>query len=162
MLQIFSSAEIMAEKIPEAEGSRTADLRAHDSDNRYLIEVKTRTDDETLTAELREQGYAYRVSPLGPTNAVSGIAQHAATQLNGLHSTGEFRLVWFHVRSIRRAEETLAEQVRHTLYGISRVAGTGRGAKAPPCYFFPRERIFSPPGTRRCRDRVSRPPSALP
>src|SRR5262249_13764548 len=117
-------------------------LRAHDSDSRYLIEVKTRTDDETLTEELREHGSAYRVSPLGPTNAVSGILQHAATQLNGLLSTGEFRLVWFRVRSRRGEEETLAERVRHTLYGISPVAGTGRGSKAPPCYFFHESTFF--------------------
>lgn len=43
--------------------------------------------------------------------------------------------------SQRGADETLAEQLRHTLYGIERVSGTGKGATAPPCYYF-RDSVF--------------------
>jgi hypothetical protein len=135
VVRVLESIGISAEKIPERTNSRTADLLASDSERRYLIEVKKRTDDETLTREVQETGEAYRTWPLGPTKAVAGILQHAMTQVDATLSDA-LRLIWVRVESRRAGEYTLAEQVRHTLYGISRVAGTGRGAKAPACYFF--------------------------
>src|SRR5688572_29304953 len=62
VIRVLSLAGIRAEKIPEST-SRTPDLRAQDPEHRYLVEVKTRTDDETLTRDLRETGYAQRATP---------------------------------------------------------------------------------------------------
>lgn len=134
VIGILASVGISVEKIPES-ADRTPDLLAWDSDHRYLIEVKTRTDDETLTKEVREKGTAYRTRPVGRTEAVAGIFQHAMSQIDA-RASDELRLVWVCVRSGRGGEHTLAEQIRYTLYGISRVAGGGRGSGAPECYFF--------------------------
>lgn len=131
---ILASIGISAEKIPES-SARTPDLLARDSDSSYLFEVKTRTDDETLTKEVQDKGTAYRTWPVGPTKAVAGIFQYAMSQIDA-RATNELRLVWVCVQSKRGGEHTLAEQIRHTLYGISRVAGSGRGSTAPECYFF--------------------------
>lgn len=131
---LLESVGISAEKIPESSGL-TPDLSARDANHRYLIEVKTRTDDETLARELREKQSAYRVWPVGPTKAVVGIFQHAISQIDA-RASDELRLVWVCVRSRRGGEHTLVEQIRHTLYGISLVVGGGRGTTSPVCYFF--------------------------
>lgn len=144
VIRLLGSIGIEAEKIPEST-DRTPDLIAHDAGHRYLIEVKTRTDDETVTPELLRSGSAYRVSPIAPTNTAGAIFRDAVRQLDSASVTDELKLIWLCVRSRRGAEDTLAEQARHTLYGISRVGGTGRGSKAPPCYFFHESVFFSYP-----------------
>jgi hypothetical protein len=139
VVSVLASVGISAEKIPES-SQRTPDLLASDSERRYLIEVKSRSDDETLKTELREKRMAYRTWPVGPTKAVVGIFQYAISQI-AAKASDELRLIWVCVESRRGGEQTLADQVRHTLYGISRIAGSGRAATAPECYFF-HESIF--------------------
>jgi hypothetical protein len=115
---------------------------AQDTDAvRYLIEVKTRTDDETVREELLATGFAYRISPVGWSNRVATILHDAAVQLRASTEASAIRLVWICLRSKRESNEMFSEQIRHTLYGIARVAGSGRGASAPPCYYF-HESVF--------------------
>jgi len=140
VIRLLSSIGIEAEKIPESM-NRSPDLEAHDDAHRYLIEVKTRTDDESVTQELGAAGVAYQMSPIAPTNATSEIFRDAVQQLDSFGVTERVKLVWLCIRSRRKSDETLAEQAKHTLYGISRVGGTGLGAKAPACYFF-HESVF--------------------
>lgn len=133
---LLGNIGLTVEKIPEA-ATRTPDLLAYDTHDRFLLEVKTRTDDETIAKELREKRAAMRTSPIGPTKGVAGIFQHAMSQLDA-RAQDEFRLVWVCVRSVRGAEHTLIEQVRHTLYGITLVVGGSLGRRALECYFFHR------------------------
>ncbi len=140
VLNRLSAIGIDAEKLPESTG-RTPDIAAYDPATKYVIEVKTRTDDETVVRELKETGEAYRVSPIGPTNTAGTIFQDAIGQLSAYGDREALKVIWLCVRSRRGATSTLADQLRHTLYGISRVAGGGVGAKAPPCYYF-HESVF--------------------
>ena len=139
VVSILESIGISATKLPE-NSDRTPDLRACDTTHRYIIEVKTRTDDATLARELRERGTAYRRSTLGPTKAVTGIFQHAISQIDA-YASDELRVVWMCVESRRGAEYMLAEQVRQTLYGSTLIVGGTLGNKAVECYFF-HESIF--------------------
>jgi len=140
VLRRLAAAGTPGEKISEST-TRTADILARDEQRSYLIEVKTRTDDQTVRTELAESGMVYRVAPLAWTSTVATIFDEAADQLSSFDNTNALKLVWLCVRSARGANYTLAEQARHTLYGISRVAGSGVGAKAPSCYYF-HESVF--------------------
>lgn len=124
---------ITAQKIAEAR-ARTADLMASDGEHRYVIEVKTRTDDDRLATQIASADIVYRRWPVGPTSTVAAILQQAMAQIDAT-SEDELRLIWICVRSFRHGEYTLAEQIRQTLYGISRIAGSEDDA-APECYFF--------------------------
>jgi len=140
---ILSRIGLTVEKVPEST-TRTPDLLAYDDTHRFLIEVKTRTDDATLSKELRKKRTAYRTSSIGPTKGVAGIFQHAMTQLEA-KAQDEFQLVWVRIHSCRGAEQTLTEQVRHTLYGITLVVGGSLGNRALECYFFHRSTFYRYP-----------------
>ncbi len=140
VIGVLARAGVTAEKIPETT-HRTPDLHGSDGTLEYLIEVKLRTDDETLTKEVQAKGYAYRDTPVAWTNTTATIFQDAIQQLDAANASDALKLVWVCARSRRGSEWTLAEQVRHTLYGISRVGGSGRGSNAPECLFFD-ESIF--------------------
>ncbi|MEO8379784.1 MAG: hypothetical protein ABI779_08990 [Acidobacteriota bacterium] len=140
VIDVLARAGVTAEKIREST-HRTPDLHGSDGTLHYLIEVKLRTDDETLTKEVQERGYAYRKTPVAWTNTTATIFQDAIQQLDAADDPDAIKLVWVCARSRRGSEWTVAAQVRHTLYGISRVSGSGRGSNAPECLFF-NESIF--------------------
>lgn len=79
VIGVLKAAEIAAEKIPETT-CHTPDLLAQDERNRYVVEVKRRKDDETLSRELQDVGYGYRESPIAWTSTVASILQVAANQ----------------------------------------------------------------------------------
>ncbi len=147
VMDVLQKANIVSEKIPETT-HRTPDLVAHDDEHSYLLEVKSRTDDTELTSKLRKRGSVRRTTPIAWTNTAAGILQDAVKQLRAANTTDELQLVWICIRSRLGRETALAEQLRHTLYGISRVHGTGRACTTPPCFFFHDSVFF------RCRELV--------
>lgn len=136
VMRTLASAGIAAEKVPESPPRRTPDLLAHDDANRYLIEVKGRTDDETLTRELRDECLAHRTTPIAWGGTVAAIFDDAIKQLDAAGDAEALKLIWLRVRSQRGSKVALADQARYTLYGIRRIHGSDRGKGAPLCFFF--------------------------
>src|SRR5262249_11659789 len=76
-----------------------ADLRASDSENGYVIEVKSKEDDPqqiiAFNEELETTGSASRSTPMGRVNRLSGLYRDAVKQLRATpHQSNDFHLVW--------------------------------------------------------------------
>jgi hypothetical protein len=126
--------------------TETADYRVSDGDNRYVIEVKRKEDDdariEAFNKKFAETGEARREEPAGRTNAIAGIIQKAAGQLKSIACPGEFKVIWFAPRG--ESPELQIDQFRSTVYGeVPMILVTGNQVRPPvPCYYYTFSKFF--------------------
>lgn len=127
-------------RLEEATDTRTADFRVADGTTSYLIEVKSKVDDEGFYVKLRSGDPVICDEPRGPRNVMSRIVRDAADQLGSTPADdSEFRMIWFVAEG--RDADLQAEQFRSTLYGTADLLVAGRG-EAVRCYYFTYSEFF--------------------
>lgn len=128
---------IVADKLPENSEQPSCDFRAEDTADHYWIEVKSRTGDQELRAELQAHGHATRYRTTGYSLTMAAILDDAVSQLTASAAEDPgFRLVWMLLTDHGDAPLHF-DQVRATVFGVHDVwdMALGEGA-ALPCYYF--------------------------
>jgi hypothetical protein len=92
------------DEVPVDRG-QTADLLVSDKESKYLIEVKDKSESDSLATEMAEsfkRGELHESSsPLAYNNRISGVLRKAQKQLDDTaKEAGTFQLIWFHATGI--------------------------------------------------------------
>ncbi len=133
----LESIGIAAQKLPEHPSSPTCDFRAEDPDSLYWIEVKTRTGDDVLRAELRERGEAYRSRTTGYHSTMAAILDDAVKQLTASSAEEPGFLIAWLLFTDPGSSDLHFEQFVATVFGTVDVWDMALGERAAkPCYFF--------------------------
>jgi hypothetical protein len=121
------------------EDRKTPDLLVVKSGQRFLIEVKAKSDDLEALLERRRKLKRGELVMHGarwtPMNTIASIAKDGACQLNDYPSEDrDFSLLWVHAEG----EDPLsqAKQITSTLYGKTRVFSLLNSKFSYECYFF--------------------------
>lgn len=125
------------ERVPESH-QRTPDYRIPFSKRDVLLELKIKSDDPGQIGKsqsiLEAGGIASRSKPLRPTNTVSGVISDGAKQMIEYDpETKCHHVLWLHASG--HDSYAHEEQLRHTLYGVQRLASLQR-PELIHCYFF--------------------------
>jgi hypothetical protein len=137
--QLLSSEGFKVERIKTKE-SRTADFIVKDNDGlTYIIEVKTKIDDGSFEAELKEKGVAVTSEKHESKSTLRAIFRNKTKQLEDTESKEEdLKILWFY--TMGRDPETQVAQCEATLMGRVDIVipGDKEGieAKSVPCYYF--------------------------
>jgi hypothetical protein len=111
---------LTATRVPTAE-ARTPDFLIDGEQPGYVLEVKSRFDDESFPKEL-ERGYtAVRSRSLGHDRWTVDQARDARKQLMSDPARERFWVLWFAVNCMS-SSEAMFDQVIGTLYGVRQVA----------------------------------------
>lgn len=127
-------------EIPKRHGVLTPDFHAAKNGEDFIVEMKSRWDDEAqLEAEgevLESGGVASRSGTINRTNAVSGIVAYAVKQIESfLGPAGAFKIVWLHASGFD--PELQFMQFRGSLYGLRDILDMGEGkGNFTECYYF--------------------------
>jgi hypothetical protein len=112
---------LMVRRVPSAT-SKTPDFLIDGEKPGYVLEVKSRFDDESFLKELERGSTAVRSRSLGHDRWAADSARAARKQLIGGDPSRErFWVLWFAVECLSSTEE-MFNQVIGTLYGIRQVA----------------------------------------
>lgn len=112
---------LMVTRIPSAT-SKTPDFFVDGEMPGYVVEVKTRFDDEHFLGELQRGSTAVRSRALGHDRWAADSARRARKQLMSSDSGRErFWVLWFAVECVS-STEAMFDQVIGTLYGVRQVA----------------------------------------
>jgi hypothetical protein len=112
---------LMVRRVPSAT-SKTPDFLIDGEKPGYVLEVKSRFDDESFLRELERGSTAVRSRSLGHDRWAADSARAARKQLIGGDPSRErFWVLWFAVECLSSTEE-MFNQVIGTLYGIRQVA----------------------------------------
>lgn len=133
------------EKIEENEEHESPDFVVSDARSVYLIELKTRDDDERLT---QARGQALKLGkvfsehmPLIHRNRLSGIIRKAQSQLSATTDVEvDYRLIW--LAAVGRKQEAKIEQFQATLYGSTNIFELGSSEQLKTCYYFRNSDFF--------------------
>lgn len=124
--------------LPRVPNSRTADLLAT-RDQRYLIELKERQDDEARLSEaesrLKQGEIVETAEPAGYKNRTSGIICSGVGQLRSHQDLRrDFSLLWLH--SSGEYPDVKMRQFWATLYGITNIYDLEGDSYHRPCFYF--------------------------
>lgn len=112
---------LMVTRVPNA-ASKTPDFLIDEEQPGYVLEVKSRFDDESFRKELARGSTAVRTRALGHDRWTEDNARSARKQLiRGDPSRERFWVLWFAVECWS-STEAMFEQVIGTLYGVRQVA----------------------------------------
>jgi hypothetical protein len=124
-------------RVPSAK-SKTSDFLIDGEQPGYVLEVKSRFDDESFLRELERGDTAVRSRALGHDRWAVDQARSAHKQLAGSDPTRErFWVLWYAVECLS-STEAMFNQVIGTLYGIRQVAywdETSQTAHGRECLF---------------------------
>jgi len=122
-------------KIPES-SAKSPDFLV-EGDKRFLIEFKSREDDDAALVKFRERletsGSAEFFDATGRKNTVSGIVHDASNQLKAISVDVDFRLVW--LMGIGRNQRMKMDQFKSSLYGLCTIFDLD-SPHTFPCYYF--------------------------
>ena len=119
--------------IDEHESERRPDLLAVADQRKLYVEVKTRTEDAALRAQMESVPVgqtAAVLADLDKRNSISADIKHARSQLTSVAELDDFRLLWFRADNGPFVHDAL-EQISATLYGIRMVVEGKPGAERP-------------------------------
>lgn len=121
------------EKIDET-STKTADFFGTANKEKYLIEVKTKDDNNPLYNNLKENGSVIQSKSLKTRNRMAAIIDNGMRQIEASeqYNKNSFNIIWFHSTGL--AVNLQAEQFLSTFYGIQYIAGPNTEVK--PCYGF--------------------------
>lgn len=131
---------LSVKKIPESniEGERRPDFEVTKHGYTYLIEVKSREDDQKEVArkkEILDQGEIYgQHMPLVRKNIVSNIIKDACNQLKNYGENEWCRIVW--LCALNDAQTGKFEQFKAALYGKTQMFDLDGDGFHRPCYFY--------------------------
>jgi hypothetical protein len=145
---VLSNLGFRVQHVPVAD-DRTADLLVSDDEGEYLIEVKDKSEAESLAQHRREvlaSGELYEQSdPLSRDNRISAILADAQQQLDRTPKReGTFQLIWFHATGIDA--DLKYRQAFATFYGhVALVAMNPRLPDTAECFYFDYNAAFNMP-----------------
>jgi len=115
------SLHLMVTRIPST-ASKTPDFFVDGETPGYVVEVKSRFDDEDFLGELRQGSTAVRSRAIGHARWTEDTARSARKQMvSGDSARKRFRVLWLAVECLS-STEAMFEQVIGTLYGVRQVA----------------------------------------
>jgi len=135
--RFFEALGLSVERIPTAD-EETPDYRVTGDGAGYLIEVKGRLDDSSITQELDSTGVVERTRPIGYSESITRAVRKARGQLETQDATHELLwLVWLSIETEFASPELTFQQILSTLYGIRSViyAGASGDAVSGRCYY---------------------------
>jgi hypothetical protein len=128
----------------EQRGQKTPDLLVETDGEKYLVEIKTKQDDESRLREEADRLSAGEVvlvaSWWGPKNVIDGIVKEGVEQLISYADAGVMRLLWLH--AVGRDGESQVEQFFHTLYGVTNIIDIFDRSLNRQCYYFYNSSFF--------------------
>jgi hypothetical protein len=145
---VLSNLGFRVQYVPVSD-RRTADLLVSDDEAEYIIEVKDKSEAESL-AQLRREvlasGELYEQSdPLSRDNRISGILADAQQQLDRTPKReGTFQIIWFHATGIDA--DLKLRQAFATFYGhVALIAMNPRLPITAECFYFDYNAAFDLP-----------------
>lgn len=112
---------LMVTRIPTS-ASKSPDFFVDGETPGYVVEVKSRFDDEDFLGELRRGSTAVRSRAIGHARWTEDTARSARKQMMSADSERQrFRVLWLAVECLS-STEAMFEQVIGTLYGVRQVA----------------------------------------
>jgi hypothetical protein len=150
VVRLLESAGLNWEHIPTAD-SRRCDLRANDTEERYLIEVKGFHDDEAINKTLRAGEVYERARSFDVSNTVDSAIRDAVQQLQETldQQRPELRLICLLSRN-RIDAEVVWQQILGVLYGKrSLLTSINGGREHHECLYFAESAFFR---HRKCLD----------
>jgi hypothetical protein len=136
--QILNSFGLQAFDIPVKDGFLTPDFEVHGKSNKYVIELKIKSDDPIETAnefeELKKGGIVSKSIPIGPRNVLSGIIRKGVQQMvEHDPDRGLFRVIWLHSAGLD--PELHFRRFQSTIFG-SETLFSLRLKHIITCYYF--------------------------
>lgn len=123
---------------------KSPDLFAEKRGERFLVEVKIKQDDSTLSdrasAAFSEGRLFEEHYPMGRRNRVSAIIAHGAEQLTAQAVDDPLRVMWF--VALGRRSEVYCSQIEGTLLGTTRLFDLEDTAWQLDCHFFYQSEFF--------------------
>ncbi|MEA2561261.1 MAG: hypothetical protein QOH06_2765 [Acidobacteriota bacterium] len=121
------------------EDRKTPDLLVASSGQRFLIEVKAKSDDLAALLERRRKlargEFVMHDASLAPMNTIASKARDGVCQLNDYPSEErDFSLLWLHAEG--EEPQSQVEQFASTLYGKANVYSIMNSKFSHECYFF--------------------------
>jgi hypothetical protein len=95
--KVLRKMGLAVERVAEShrDGERTCDFKAIDGDATFWVEVKTRTEDATISEKLQREKVVLQSHPLGYCPSMASIISHAVTQLDAQARREEgFEVLW--------------------------------------------------------------------
>ncbi len=139
-IEFFCSLGFDAHAIPESTEKR-ADVRAHDGDFEYIVEVKDKLDDpETIAAQTEtfsvgDDDLTVRTSPLDRSNRLDAIFKGAAKQIHETPSRDHtYNLLWLCCDGIDA--KLCGTRARNTFYGVVPVVPADSDDPGCMCLYF--------------------------
>jgi len=134
------------ELLEETDGGKTPDLLASKEGERFLVEVKSKQDDEKELLRQRARSAAGQVGrwsePWAPRNTIARAVREGVQQLAAFpRDSYDFALLWLHADG--RDSESQFQQFAHTLFGLTRVFSLHDSAFDYECYYFHESAFFS-------------------
>jgi len=112
---------LMVTRIPST-ASKTPDFFVDGETPGYVVEVKSRFDDQDFLRELRQGSTAVRSRGIGHARWTEDTARSARKQMvSGDYARKRFRVIWLAVECLS-STDAMFEQVIGTLYGVRQVA----------------------------------------
>ena len=126
-------------EIPKSEHVPTPDFHAEKGGMHFMIELKSREDDEkrleTERQTLKAGKVASKTETTNRTNIVSGIVRDAVEQLQDYSTPpGAFKVVWLHASG--SDPELQFMQFRGSLYGLCDIFDMSEERDNRVCYYF--------------------------
>ena len=136
---VFGSLGFDVVRIPEDPNGERADYRIRDSNDSYVVEVKDKSDADSVLADyhhaLDAADVFLRTEPTGYKNAISNVLEKAESQLSATaESKEEFRIVWLELVGLDRKLQF--QQTMATIYGTVQLLPIGATNVTKDCFYF--------------------------
>jgi Archaeal holliday junction resolvase (hjc) len=131
-------------RIPTSNEHRTADLLAVSGDERYIVEVTTKSDSGEFAKALAAGELAEEQRVQQHSSTIQNMLKNKKRQLRATGACG-FGVLW--VEAIGEFGEPIADEVVATFLGHVgiRTARSSGGIYEKPCYFFDKAECFAHP-----------------
>lgn len=117
--------------------SKSPDFYVEGFDENFLIELKTKEDDEerieVFQKALKEGKVAEYIDTTGRKNTISKIIRDASEQLNSITTEVHFKLIW--LMAVGKNQEMKKDQFKGSLYGNCSIFDLD-ATYTIPCYYF--------------------------
>ncbi len=137
--RIFTNLGFHVDRIVEVQDDKRADYRIADSNDSYVVEVKVKSDAESILEEydhkLDDGDVFFRSESTAYNTSVSNVLDKAASQLSATaESENEFRIVWLELAGLDRKLQF--QQTIATIYGAVQLLPIEPNPVAKDCYYF--------------------------
>ncbi len=146
VIGILKEIGLEAKRIRGQNNLRTPDIKAWDKKDKYIIELKNKSDDPEEVKKYREAlkpgKIVGKTTPTGPRNRLYAIITDGVNQLTSYdseHTT--FHIIWIHTSG--RDPSLLDNRFRATLFGTQYLFSTQKGTPTWTCFYFKESSFYS-------------------